>query len=35
LSAIPFVEFIVTQICRTLEATADEAGLSGSAAERS
>src|SRR5438093_9903060 len=30
--AIPFVEFIVTQICRTLEATADEAGLSGSAA---
>src|SRR5256712_1138171 len=30
--AIPFVEFIVTQICRALEATADEAGLSGSAA---
>jgi hypothetical protein len=30
--AIPFVEFIVTQICRTLEATADEAGLSGTAA---
>ena len=30
--AIPFVEFIVTQICTTLEATADEAGLSGSAA---
>ena len=30
--AIPFVEFIVTQICRSLGATADEAGLSGSAA---
>jgi hypothetical protein len=29
--AIPFVEFIVTQICRTLEAIADDAGLSGSA----
>jgi hypothetical protein len=28
--SIPFVEFIVTQICRTLEAIADEAGLSGS-----
>ena len=30
--AIPFVEFIVTQISRTLEAIADDAGLSGSAA---
>src|SRR3989442_11651504 len=30
--AIPFIEFIVTQISRTLEAVADEAGLSGSAA---
>ena len=30
--AIPFVEFIVAQICRTLEAIADGAGLSGSAA---
>jgi len=30
--AIPFVEFIVIQICRTLEAIADGAGLSGSAA---
>src|SRR2546428_4144244 len=30
--AIPFVEFIVTQICRSLGGTADEAGLSGSAA---
>ena len=30
--SIPFVEFIVTQICRTLEALADEAGLTGSAA---
>jgi len=30
--AIPFVEFIVRQICRTLEAIADEAGLTGSAA---
>jgi len=29
--AIPFVEFIVTQICRTLEAIADQAGLSGTA----
>src|SRR3989454_6279886 len=28
--AIPFVEFIVTQICRTLEAIADGAGLAGS-----
>ena len=27
--AIPFVEFIVTQICRTLEVIADTAGLSG------
>jgi len=27
--AIPFVEFIVTQICRTLEVIADAAGLSG------
>jgi hypothetical protein len=30
--AIPFVEFIVTQICRTLEAIPDGAGLTGSAA---
>jgi len=30
--AIPFVEFIVTQICRTLETIADEAGLAGTAA---
>jgi len=30
--AIPFVEFIVTQICRTLEAIAGNAGLTGSPA---
>jgi len=30
--AIPFVEFIVTQISRTLEAIADDGSLSGSAA---
>jgi hypothetical protein len=29
--AIPFVEFIVAKICRTLEVIADEAGLSGGA----